>query len=141
MFTLQYGKKWRIPKCNLSCFGAAESLYLGLRPNPAAAGSSGGLASCCPSHRAGIVRSLLYFIRGVDERTALNKRMICYLEPFTRFTDRMALDILAVDKSATVILATRHFGTATFWHSDILPPRHFGTLQKTDILPPRHFAT
>ena len=58
-----------------------------------------------------------------------------------RFTDRMVLDILAVDKSITVILATQHFGTATFWHSDILPPRHFGTLQKTDILPPRHFAT
>merc|ERR1719509_144715 len=50
----------------------------------------------------------------------------------------MALDILAVDKSATVTLATQHFGTATSWHPDTLPPRPFAT---PDFLPPRHFTT
>ena len=65
------------------------------------------------------------------------------------FTDRMALDNLANDKSATVILAARHFGSTTLWQHDILAAQHFGTFYFFDtttfwqhnILALPHFAS
>jgi len=77
----------------------------------------------------------------------------------------MALDNLANDKSATVILAARHFGSTTLWQHDILAAQHFGTFYffdtttfwqhnilalpqfgtktfcHSDIVAPRHAAT
>ena len=75
-------------------------------------------------------------------------------------TNSLAIDILANDKSATIILAARHYGSRTFWQHNILATqnfgntsfwqhiilvtaRHFGntTFWHYRIFPSRHFAT
>ena len=55
----------------------------------------------------------------------------------------MAIDNLANVKSATVILAARHFGSTTLWQHDNLATQHFGntTFWQHNILATRHFGS